>query len=403
MTVYALTSEDVAYLSAAPTAAARIVTMTKLVHDLEAGALSEGERGLATEILHCFAADAEATVREAVAWQINNSTLLTEDLAEQLARDVGAVAFPVLRHAEALGDEFLLRIVAESDAHKQLAIAGRRTVSAKVANAIVEVGNVVVVTRLLRNAGAAVPEPALHTAVDRFGGVRAVTEAIAARPDLSMALVERLIAFVSEEIRASLVTSHKLSPHLAAKLVERGREAATMLLLQPLVHELDDVDLVAHHLEANHRLTGSLLCRALCAGEFRLFVAGMSVRAGIAVEAVRLLAWDGGPLGLEALFRRARLPSALEVPVRIAIAVARELGYDGDDAGRATYQAEVIAEVFTECAEIDEREVDDLLLQLIDQAPADVVDRAMARAGLPLPVPPACRPVSGGRVVPAGG
>jgi len=207
---------------------------------------------------------------------------------------------------------------------------------------------------------------------------------------------------VSEEIRASLVKTHRLSPHLAAQLVERGREAATMLLLQPLVHEIADVDLVAHHLEANHRLTGSLLCRALCAGEFKLFVAGMSVRAGVAAEAVRVLAWDDGPLGIEALFRKARLPRVLEVPVRIAIAVARELGYDGGDEGRATYQAEVIAEVFTECAEIDEREMDDLLLQLVDQAPAEVVDRAMARAGVPLPIPPSRRPASGERVVPAG-
>lgn len=402
MSVHALTSDDVAHLSAAPTADTRIVTMTKLVHDLEAGALSPVERTLATDILHCFAADAEATVREAVAWQITNSTLLTEPLAERLARDVGSVAFPVLRHARALGDEFLLRMVAERDAGKQLAIAGRSTVSAKVANAIVEVGNVLVVTRLLRNGGAAVPEPALHKAVDRFGPIRAVTDAIAARPDLSMALVERLIAFVSEEIRASLVKTHKLSPHLAAKLVERGRESATMLLLQPLVHEIADVELVARHLDVNHRLTATLLCRAVCAGEFKLFIAGMSVRAGIAAESVRVLAWDDGLLGLDALFRKARLPSVLQAPVRIAITVAREMGYDGGDEGRAVYQAEVIAEVFAECAEIDEREMDDLLLQLVDQAPAEVVDRAMARAGLPLPVPPS-RPASGERVLPVGG
>ena len=400
MNAHALTSDDVAHLSAAPTADTRIVTMTKLVHDLEAGALSPVERNLATEILHCFAADAESAVREAVAWQIHNSTLLTENLAERLARDVGSVAFPVLRHAQALGDEFLLQMVAESDAGKQLAIAGRRTVSAKVANAIVEVGNVVVVTRLLRNDGAALPEPALHKAVDRFGPIRVVTEAVAARPDLSMALVERLIAFVSEEIRASLVKTHKLSPHLAAKLVERGRESATMLLLQPLVHEIADVELVARHLEVNHRLTASLLCRAVCAGEFKLFIAGMSVRAGIAAESVRVLAWDDGLLGLGALFRKARLPSVLEAPVRIAISVAREMGYDGGDEGRAAFQAEVIAEVFTECAEIDEREMDDLLLQLVDQAPAEVVDRAMARAGLSLPAPPSRRPASGERVLP---
>jgi hypothetical protein len=62
----------------------RVETMAVLVGELDGGTLEGNERRLALEILHCFAGDAEVAVREAVAWQIHNSPLLTPDLADRL-------------------------------------------------------------------------------------------------------------------------------------------------------------------------------------------------------------------------------------------------------------------------------------------------------------------------------
>ena len=386
MSAHALSREDVAELANARTTAARVETMAHLVRDLEAGTLSPVERDLAIDILHRFAADAETAVRVAVAWQIHNSTLLTDELAERLAEDVTAVAFPVLRHAQALGGELLLRIVAGGDPGKHLAIAGRRTVPANVAGALVEVGNVVVVMRLLRNPGATLPEPALHRVVDRFGSVRAIGDAVAARPELTLALVERLIAFVSDEIRTRLESVHRLSPQFVAHLVERGREAAFLRALPPL-GSLAEAEALARHLHARGRLSGPFLCAALCAGALRLFEAGAAVRGAIPTGNAVRLAWDDGPLGLEALFRKARLPGLLFPPSRIAIRLARAMGYDGGEAGRADFQAEVIVRIVMECGADGTREVDDLLLHVVAQASAAVVDQVMERTGMPLPEP----------------
>ncbi|WP_207478306.1 DUF2336 domain-containing protein [Arenibaculum pallidiluteum] len=378
-----LTKSDVDRLLAAPSAETRIETMRKLVGDLEAGTLAEGERSLAVEILHCFAADAEAAVREAVAWQIHNSPLLTVDLAERLARDVGRVAFPVLRHVEGLGDEFLLRVLAERDLGKQLAVAGRRSVSAKVSDALIGTDNVSVITCLLRNPGAEIAEPALHRALDRFGRLRSVSEAAALRPGLSLAVLERLVAYVSDGIRGALVRAHGLSRELVDRMVERGREAATMLVLRPVLRSNSDVDLVARWLQVNGRLTPTLLFRCLCAGDMDLFAAGLAERAGVSVENARLLVWDDGPLGLKAVLRHAGIPPVLVPPFRVAVAVAKEQGYGGGDHGREAYQAEVIARVFEECTPTDDWAVDDLLLQLFDQKSEGVIDCAMEQAGLP--------------------
>lgn len=385
-----LSRADVERLLARCSADTRIETMSKLVRDLESGGLDERERGLAVEVLNCFARDAEVAVREAVAWQIHNSSLLTGELATRLARDVGRVAFPVLRHARVLSDAFLLRILSEaagSEVGKHLVIAGRSRVSAPVARALVEYGNLAVITCLLRNEGAEIPEHSLHHALDHFGRIRAVSEAAAMRPELSLAVVERLVAFVSREIRATLVRTHGLSPHLIDGLVARGREAATVMLLRPVMASADDAGLVARWLHANGRVSVSFLFRALCAGDLDLFVAGLALCAEIPVDSARTLAWDDGPLGMRAIFRKCRFPLILTPPFRIAVDVAKGLGYRGGDPGRDAFQAEVIARIFEECVPTDAWELDNLLLQVFDQKSTAVIDAAMEQAGLPfLPV-----------------
>ena len=378
-----LTQKDVQRLLAAPDAQARIDTMTNVVRDLESGELADTERTLALEILQRFAADAVTAVREAVAWQIHNSTLLTEELAARLARDVDRVAFPILRHAENLSEGLLLDILRERRPAKDLAIAGRQRVTPAVSDALVRTGNVIVITQLLRNRGAVIPEPTLHDVLDRFGTVASVNEAVAARPDLSAAVVEKLILYVSEEIRSRLIRTNRLNPQLIGKLVERAREAVTLLLLKPLTPGTVDVELLARHLLIRGRLSAPLLFRALCAGEFALFDAGIAVRANLPPENARQLAWDGGPHALKGLFAKAGLSFTLLKPFRVVIAVAKALEYQGGDAGRERFQTEAIATLFDACGNSSDREVDDLLLQLFDQTSAEVIERAMEQAGMP--------------------
>jgi uncharacterized protein (DUF2336 family) len=379
----ALSHTDVQRLLSDHSADARIETMSKLVSSLESDALAGAEREIATDILHRFAADAEAAVREAVAWQLHNSPLLTDALATKLARDIGRVAFPVLRNVKRLNDDFLLQVIAERDAEKHLAIAGRWNVSPRLADAIVETANIKVIACLLGNGRARIADPTLHKALDRYGHLSVVNEPMAEREGLSLSVVEKLVAYVSEDIRSNLVERHHLSPVLVAELVKRGREAATMLLLKPLAGNLDDLELVVRHLDRDDRLTPSLMLRAVCAGDIELFTTGLAVRSKIATESARLLVWDDGRLGLRAVFEKARFPVALLPPFRVAIDVVKETGYDGGDAGRRDYQVRALARVFEECGAIGDRLLDDLLLQLFDQKSDEVIEAAMTQAEMP--------------------
>src|SRR5689334_18847825 len=97
-----LSAQDVGRLLNDRSAEVRTETMTKLVADLTSGKLAPELQTLALDLLGRFARDAEVAVREAVAWQIYNTPLLSEELADQLSRDVGSVAFPILRHDDRL-------------------------------------------------------------------------------------------------------------------------------------------------------------------------------------------------------------------------------------------------------------------------------------------------------------
>jgi uncharacterized protein (DUF2336 family) len=379
----ALSHSDVQRLLSDHSADARIETMSKLVSHLESDMLAGPEREIATDILHRFAADAEAAVREAVSWQLHNSPLLTDALATKLARDIGRVAFPVLRNVSRLSDEFLLQVIAERDAEKHMAIAGRRNVSPRLADAIVETANITVIACLLGNGRARIADPTLHKALDRYGHLSVVNEPMAEREGLSLSVIEKLVAYVSEDIRSNLVERHHLSPVLVAELVKRGREAATMLLLKPLAGNLGDLELAVRHLDRDDRLTPSLMLRAICAGDIELFTTGLAVRAKLAAESARLLVWDDGRLGLRAVFEKARFPIALLPPFRVAIEVVKETGYAGGNAGRRDYQVMALARVFEECGAIADRLLDDLLLQLFDQKSDEVIEAAMAQAGMP--------------------
>lgn len=367
-----LTSRDVERLLNQPGAKARIETMAKLVLEMEEGELTAAEQRLALDVLRAFASDAEMEVRAAVAWQIHNSPVLTGDMAEKLARDVAQVAVPILKYVDGLPEQLLLEIVAERDPQKQLAIAGRRTVSEAVSAALVETGNVLTVVHLLRNRGAAVREATLSRATERFGQFRIVADSVAARPEVTLAVVERMIALVSEDVRQQLIRDHNIEPSLARRLAEGGREAATLRVLQPLLLSRDDAEMVAKHLYRQGRLTPQVLFRALCAGDLELFVAGMAARANITPQAAGILAWDDGILGLHCLMDAAAIPGVLTSPFRTAQQVALETDYAGGNCTRERFQQVVLETLYDRFADTAEREVDELLMQIADQPGIDI-------------------------------
>lgn len=378
-----LTAADVELLAGNRTPEARIELLPKLMRVAEHVLLAEGERGLARDLLSRLARDAARHVREAVAWQIYNSPLLSDELARDLALDVTSVAFPLLRHGDGLADALLLEVIGQGHADKQLAIAARRQLSKDVSGALAEVGNLAVIAALVENEGADIPESSLCSLADRYAHVPFVVEPLAERAMLPASVVERLVTHVSERIRAMLVERHRLSPIIAAEMAGHGRDAATLALLRPMTRPGMDAGALALHLHEEGRLGVPLLLRTLCSGDFDFFAAAIATKSRVRKANALALLLDGKWEGMRALLDHAHVPKHLFAPFQVAMRVAQRLGYRGEAAGREIFQMEALGRIYAECGQSEERAMDDLLLQLFDQKDDAMVDAAMDVAGMP--------------------
>jgi uncharacterized protein (DUF2336 family) len=363
-----LSMADVERLLSHPSPQAKIETAAKILAQAPQLKETPGELALAHQIIGRLAGDTELAVRQAIAWQIAHSPLLTDELAEKLARDVAAVAFPILRYAQ-LPEDLLVDVLQSHEPRKSLAVAGRKNLTAPVAEAVIATENVKAIAVLMGNSSAQVSDGALNKVLDKYGLITAVTGAMAHRPGLTAVVVERLVGLVAAGVRNYLVETHKIPREQVDELVRRGREAAMVELIAPITDRVDRLDDFLRALDEAGQLTPGFTFRALCAGEIQLFRFCLSIRGRLPLLAIDELLRDRGPLGLPALLRRCDIPMSLLPAFKSALHVWRESGYTGEPMGRSAFQASVVAAVFEDCTPIDDVELDALLQNLFGPQP----------------------------------
>lgn len=345
-----LSHDDVQRLLSDPSGEARAKTAAKIAQDFGSGLLSTSERKLAEDIVRIMVKDAEVRVREALAHNLKQNSALPRDVAVTLAKDVDSVALPVIQFATVLTDADLIEIVRSQPANRQVAVARRGQVSEAVSDALVETGKEDVVAALVANDEAKIGESTLHKVVDRFGGKESIQGAMVGRTHIPVTIAERLVTMVSENLREQLVRKHELPTGLATDLVLQSRERATIRLSTE--SSQDEVEQLVRQLKANGRLTPSIVLRAVCMGDLSFFETALGELAGIPVVNARNLIHDGGPLGLKAIYDRAKLPAAYYTAARAAVDVARETDYDGGENDRERYSRRMIERILTQYGDL---------------------------------------------------
>lgn len=330
--------------SSAPDARAEVADA--IGRSIDSPDMGDRERDIALDIVRKLAGDVEQQVRRNLADAVRQSVGLPHDVAMKLARDVADVSLPIISDSVVLTDGDLVALVEEGDSDKQLAIANRDEVSQVVAGALVERGNEDVVVAVVSNPGAALDEPALGRALDRFGDSPRLQEPMVARSTLPVGVAERLVSLVSEKLRDELVSRHEISPDMAADLVLEGRERATLSLVSDDGPSQRVEDLV-REMARNGRLTDSILLRAACTGDLAFVAAGLAVRADIPFRNADLLVNDDGGKGLRSLATKAGLSEHDRIILRAAVDVARSTEMvDAPDA-RARFAETVLERVLT--------------------------------------------------------
>jgi len=372
----ALTDQDIRTLVKGATADERALAADKLCRAIECLPLTDEDRAVAAEILRIMAADAAELVRKAVAVTLKGSPFVPRDVALRLARDVEGIALPLLSFSPAFNDRDLAEIVRLGGPVRQLAIARREKLSREVTGALAEHGGERAVAAACANDNADFGEEALQTVIDRFETSGKVLGAVAYRKVLPLAISERLIVLVSDQVRDHLVSHHSLAPESALQVAMGSTERATVDLVDQAGHAAD-VRAFVVHLNHEQRLTPSLLLRALAQGHMTFFEWGVAELAGVPHHRTWLMIHDAGPLGLRAIYERAGLPARLFPAFRVAVDTFHSMEFDGGAKDLERFQEHMLQRFLTQ-PQTAAREDVDYLLDRMDRASAPRVEAQTA-------------------------
>jgi uncharacterized protein (DUF2336 family) len=340
------------------------------------GKLTPAERAVAEQVLRGMLDGAAVKIRQILAETLKDSAFVPHDVALTLAQDVESVAIPMLQFSSVLSDDDLIAIVRAGAPGKQLAIAGRPTVSTSVAGELLDTGNSKVAATLVGNLGAQLNADQLELAANRYGSDPRMAECLQKRPDLPIGIAERLVAFTAETLRAYIGQRTDLTEPAITQLVLQTREQVTLDLRSTHFPAEEAITLV-EHLAAVKRLTPSLILRALCIGDLSFFEAAMAQLAQVPIHNARLLIHDSGQLGLKSLYDRSKLPVSYYPAFKVAIDVAHETQFDGLDYDRERYRRTMIERILTQFEELGADDLDYLLVRLDDPTPAPVLEPAL--------------------------
>lgn len=356
-----LTQGDVIRLMRDPSVDTRLQTAERIATVFARKELSDTERAIAGDIFRIMTRDVAERVRAALSSRLKDSPDLPHDVALQLASDVDSVALPMLESSSVLTEGDLVEIVRGAGTDRRQAVARRPGVTAPVQDALIETEDAAAVATLLSNAQAAISERSLQRILDTFPADERVHRPMVHRPELPVAIAERLVTMVSEELRGYLAMHHVLSPDLASAIIQQARELATL----GLATNEDATGRLVEQLHRNGRLSTSIVLRAVCSGDLAFFEYALAIRAGIAVDNARQLIHDKGALGLKALYQRAEMPVAHFALARAAVDVMRETAFDGEKNDRARFRRKVIERVLTMMEpDVGEDSIEYLLAQL---------------------------------------
>ena len=375
-----LTQEDIRALVRGADEDERATAAHKICRSIDQRPLSDPltpeERGAAHEILRVMASDAAESVRRALAVTLKSSPVLPRDVAMKLARDVEAVAIPVLNFSPAFTDEDLAELVRQCTGVKQAAIAYRPELSQTVTTALADYGVEEALRIACANDNADFSEAALLKTLERFPNSDPVKASIGYRAALPLQVAERLTQVAGEALRAHLKTQHGLEAAPADALAADAAERATVDLAEQAA-AADDAGAFAAHLVQTGRLTASLLLRALAQGNIRFFEHGVAQLAGVPHQRTWMMIHDAGPLGLRAIYERAGLPARLFPAFRAGVDTYRSVHFEGAVLDRGKFRERMIQRFLTQHQGASREDLD-YLLERLDAAGAPAVETSRA-------------------------
>ncbi|HEY0301207.1 MAG TPA: DUF2336 domain-containing protein, partial [Rhizomicrobium sp.] len=183
---------------------------------------AEGEhvQALTIATLERLARDQAPRVRAILAEEIKTLDCIPKFIVLTLAKDVDSlVAAPVLEYSPLLSDADLMEIVAAARAEEVLAaVARRRPLDARVADAIVSSLDIPAIAALLANPDARIRERTLDEIAVQAETIQSWQVPLVLRADLSKRAIWRIAAFVGAGLIEQLAARYGLDPETKTQL-----------------------------------------------------------------------------------------------------------------------------------------------------------------------------------------
>lgn len=173
------------------------------------------KRAAIENVARALAQDMAIQVREALAFELRTCDYLPHDLAARIATDVESVAGPFLSATTVFSDADLAALIPHLEEHAHITLAKRKDIGAAACSALVTFGSEESVGFLVRNHDLKLGEGPLSSVIQRFSDRTPLMDRMSERPDLPIAVVERLISKVSDKFRSLLQAKYELTAEVA--------------------------------------------------------------------------------------------------------------------------------------------------------------------------------------------
>lgn len=182
------------------------------------------ETQLFDEVLRTVAKEMQESVLAELSERFADAYDAPVQLLHDLAFNTFAVAEPILKRSPILNEDVLVKLVAEQSQDHIKAIAQRETVSPRVSDAIVRVGNDDALESLLGNAGARIERPAMERVVDRARDNERLHGGVVGRHDIPLDLLNEMYFVVEQNLRGAILERNSsVDPTELDHALERAR------------------------------------------------------------------------------------------------------------------------------------------------------------------------------------
>ena len=246
--------------------------------------MSNVDRRAAETLARALTDDAIERVRRALSETVRHAPLLPKDIARKIAHDVDAVAIPFLKVTEVFSDSDWEQLVLTISRGALVGVAGRSSMPEILALRLAEMGDSVVVDRLVENPATPMTEPVCHTIIDRFEAEMWILDKLADRGDLIAGIAATLTLKVSRMAREKLMQNYDLGA--LAETVISGAETASLV---QLITDTDGANMLAlaRRLKKENKLSPALTLAALRGGSLAFCEAALSLLSETRFEHVR--------------------------------------------------------------------------------------------------------------------